>query len=303
MMPGNFSVFLALRSARTYLYACGARSSEKHEKFPRSHWLILLPTLIALVGCASAKPEGELTGTIGSLYNDGMDALKEGKYDKAAHQFSELERQYPYSGWATRAQIMEAYTKFKSGEYEESNQSLERFIRQNPGHPDLAYAFYLKGLNHYNRLTDVMRDQSQTRQARDAFQEVVNRFPESKYAQDAKLKLTLTEDHLAGREMVVGRFYQQQQQHLAAINRYKAVVKEYQTTTQAPEALYRLIESYLALGVSDEAQRAGAILGYNYPNSDWYAKGYDLLTGSNLAPAGQRATWAQRLKRGVEDLF
>lgn len=260
--------------------------------------------LIALLGgCASAKPEGELTGTIGGLYNSGMDALKESRFDSAAHHFAELERQYPYSGWATRAQIMEAYTQYRAKNYEESNQSLERFIRQNPGHPDLGYAFYLKGLNHYNRLTDVMRDQAQTRLARDAFQEVVNRFPQSKYAQDARLKLTLTEDHLAGREMVVGRYYLQQQQYLAAINRFKDVVKEFQTTSQAPEALYRLVEAYLALGVGDEAQRAGAILGYNYPTSEWYAKAYDLLTGNNLAPAGQQKTWAQQLKRGLGDLF
>jgi outer membrane protein assembly factor BamD len=263
-------------------------------------WLLLA---VVLVGCASTKPEGELTGTIGSLYNDGMDALQQGRYQAAVHHFSELERQYPYSGWATRAQIMEAYTQFKAGNHEESNQVLERFIKQNPGHPDLGYAYYLQGLNHYYRLTDVMRDQTQTRAARDAFQEVVNRFPQSKYAQDAKLKLTLTEDHLAGREMVVGRFYQQQQQYLAAMNRFKTVVKEYQTTAQAPEALYRLIECYLALGVADEAQRAGAILGYNYASSDWYAKGYDLLTGNHLAPQGQRTTWAQQLKRGLEDLF
>lgn len=257
----------------------------------------------ALVGCASTPKEGELTGTIGSLYNDGMEALEQGKYTDATHFFTELERQYPYSGWAARAQIMEAYTQFKARNHEQSITAIERFVKLNPGHPELPYMFYLKGLNHYYRLTDVNRDQEQTRLARDAFNEVVSRFPTSKYAQDAKLKLTLTEDHLAGREMVVGRYYQKQQQYLAAINRFRTVVQEYQQTSQTQEALYRLTESYLAIGVADEAERAASILGYNYPDSVWYTKAYALLTKQNLAPAGEQKTWAQKLKRGFSDMF
>lgn len=256
-----------------------------------------------LAGCATKTAEGELTGSIGSLYNDGMEALQAGKYTDAAHYFSELERQYPYSGWAARSQIMEAYTQFKADNYDQSILAIERFIKINPGHPELPYMYYLKGLNHYNRLTDVMRDQSQTRLARDAFNEVVSRYPTSKYAQDAKLKLTLTEDHLAGREMVVGRYYLKQQHYLAAINRFRTVVQDYQQTSQTQEALYRLTESYLALGVTDEAQRAASILGYNYPESEWYTKAYALLTGQNLAPEGEQKTWAQKLKRGFEDMF
>lgn len=291
-IPATFPVFLALRSA------------EKREKLSRSlRFLPFVSLAFFIAGCATAKPEGELTGSINTLYNVGMDNLKEGKYQQAAHQFTELQRQYPYSGWATRAQEMEAYTQFKAGNHAESILAIEQFIKLNPGHPDLPYMYYLKGLNHYNRLTDVMRDQQQTRMARDAFAEVVNRFPTSKYAQDAKLKLTLCEDHLGGREMVVGRYYQKQNQHLAAINRFRAVLKDYQTTAQAPEALYRLTESYLALGVTDEAQRAGSILGYNYPDNAWYAKAYTLLTDQNLAPKGGQSTWATKFKRGLKDLF
>lgn len=266
-------------------------------------WLAVCGVAVVVAGCAGTPTEGELTGTVGSLYNDGMDALGEKRYEKAVHYFSELERQYPYSGWATKAQIMEGYAQFQQGNHEESNVTLERFIRMHPGHPQLPYAYYLKGLNHYNRLTDVMRDQEQTRKARDAFAEVVNRFPESKYAADAKLKLTLCDDHLAGREMVVGRFYLKQQQYLPAINRFRAVVKEYQKSAQTPEALYRLTEAYMALGVNDEAQRAASILGYNYPASEWYEKAYNLLTEQNLAPKGQKDSWAKKLARGFADMF
>jgi outer membrane protein assembly factor BamD len=311
-MPAIFLVFLALRSAHINAYAYGPRAAEKRKKLSRHLMfnpaiflrLCILGGVVLLTGCASsAAKDGELTGTIGSLYNAGMDALKEKKYIEATHNFTELERQYPYSAWATRAQVMDAYTQFKASNYDESIATIERFIKLNPGHPELPYMYYLKGLNHYNRLTDVMRDQAQTRLAREAFNEVISRFPESKYAQDAKLKLTLTEDHLAGREMVVGRYYQKQQQHLAAVNRFREVITNYQQTSQTPEALYRLTESYLVLGVADEAQRAASILGYNYPDSEWYTKAYALLTGQNLAPQGGQKTWAQKLQRGFKDIF
>lgn len=264
--------------------------------------LSLLATT-SLIACASGPQEGDLTGTVGTLYNDGLDALVEKKYDTAIHNFSELERQYPYSGWSTRGQILTAYAQLIKGDHEESILTAERFIKLHPGHQNLDYMFYLKGLNHYYRMRDVNRDQGHTREALEAFQEVVSRYPESIYARDAKLKITLCEDHLAGKEMAVARFYQTQGQHLAAINRFREVIRTYQTSAQTPEALYRITESYLILGVSDEATRAAAILGYNYPASPWYQKVYNLLTAENLAPKGGEKSWPQKIGQGIKDLF
>ncbi len=269
--------------------------------------IVVLGLLLAstmLTACAGGeKPEGELTGSVGQLYNDGMDNIQKKKYPQAVHNFEELDRQYPYSGWATRGQIMTAYAQMMNEDHDESLATIERFIKMHPGHQNLAYMYYLAGLNHYYQMTDVNRDQSATQDALDAFNEVVNRFPQSPYARDARLKITLCTDHLAGKEMTVGRYYQGQKLHLAAINRFRNVVQNYQTSSQTPEALYRLTESYLSLGVTDEALRAASILGYNYPGSEWYSKAYDLLTNQKLAPAGEKEAWAKKLARGFKDLF
>lgn len=262
-----------------------------------------LLAVVILAACASAKEEGELNGTVGSLYNDGLDQINNGKYESAIHSFSELDRQYPYSGWATRGQILTAYAQLLKSDHEESIDTIDRFIKMHPGHPDLAYMYYLRGLNSYYQISDVNRDQGYTQKAREAFTEVVNRFPDSIYSRDARLKLTLCEDHLAGKEMTVGRFYMANQQYLAAINRFREVIKNYQTSTQTPEALYRLTEAYLALGVNDEATRAASILGYNYPASPWYKRAYALLTDRQLAPVGQEESWAKKIGRGFKDLF
>lgn len=268
---------------------------------------IIFSALLAatlLTACASTKEaEGELNGTVGSLYNDGMDNLQKKKYPAAIHNFEELDRQYPYSGWATRGQVMTAYAQLLNEEYDDSISTIERFVKMHPGHKDLAYMYYLAGLNHYYQMTDVNRDQSETQKALDAFNEVINRFPESPYARDARLKITLCNDHLAGKEMTIGRYYQGQRMYLPAINRFRNVVQNYQTSSQTPEALYRLTETYLSLGVTDEALRAASILGYNYPGSEWYSSAYDLLTARKLAPEGQKTDWAQKLARGFQDLF
>lgn len=264
--------------------------------------LLILAATTALAACAS-KPEGELTGTVGELYNEAMDNMKKGRYPQAVHGFEELDRQYPYSQWATKAQLNVAYAQFLDKNYDETVVAAQRFLRLHPGHKDAPYALYLVGLAHYGKMSDVNRDQSATAEALAAFEELVARFPESQYARDAKLKITLCKDHLAGKEMAVGHYYQSQKQYLAAINRFKAVVSTYQTSSHTPEALYRLTESYLALGINDEATRAAAILGYNHPGSPWYAKAYGLLEGKNLAPAGQSKSWAGQVMKGVKDLF
>ncbi|MFZ2587349.1 MAG: outer membrane protein assembly factor BamD [Alphaproteobacteria bacterium] len=263
---------------------------------------ILLSSCILFSACAS-KPEGELSGTVAELYNKGMAEMKVGKHKDAVHTFDELNRQYPYSGWATRAEMMTAYAQLQNEDFDEAIVTANHFIKYHPGHKDLAYVYYLKGLANYNRIRDVMRDQGYTREALAAFEEVANRFPESLYARDAKLKITLCKDHLAGKEMQVGRYYQAQKQYLAAINRFQEVVKLYQTSSQTPEALYRLTESYLALGLTDEAQRAAAILGHNYGSNEWYSKAYGLLTAQNLAPVGKEKSWYSQMYKGVKALF
>lgn len=267
---------------------------------------ILLAALAAatiLTACASSGPEGDLNGTIGSLYNDGMDSMQAKNYKTAIHNFEELQRQYPYSGWATRSEVMTAYAQIQDDQYDAATVTLERFIKMHPGHSLLPYAYYLVGLVYYNQMSDVARDQGNTDKALAAFTELVNRYPDSDYARSAKLKITLCKDHLAGKEMMVGRYYQAEGQYLPAINRFQNVVNQYQTTTQTPEALYRLTESYLVLGVNDEAKRAAAILGYNYPGSEWYGKAYALLTEKQLAPAGQEKSWAEQISKGVKKLF
>jgi outer membrane protein assembly factor BamD len=215
------------------------------------------------------------------LYNRALDDLGAQEYKSAAKEFEEVDRQHPYSVWATKAQIMAAFTYYQSNKYDEAQIALDRFIQLHPGHKDIPYAYYLKALCYYEQISDVRRDQAMTQKALDALAEVVKRFPETPYARDARLKVELTIDHLAGKEMDIGRYYQKQEQYIGAINRYRVVIERYQTTTHVPEALHRLVECYLALGVKSEAKEAAAVLGHNFPGSDWYADSYFLMTGED----------------------
>jgi outer membrane protein assembly factor BamD len=190
---------------------------------------------------------------------------------------------------------MAAYAHYRNDSYTEAVNTLDRFIELHPGNRDIAYAYYLKALCYYEQISDVRRDQKMTREARSALQEIVRRFPDTKYARDAQLKLDLTEDHLAGAEMAVGRYYLDNGHYLAAIKRFRTVVEEYQTTSHVPEALHRLVEAYLALGVTDEAQATAAVLGHNYPGSDWYADSYELLTGRDVTPERDEDSWISRI--------
>jgi outer membrane protein assembly factor BamD len=213
-----------------------------------------------------------------TLYNDAMDELMAESYQPAAEMFDEVERQHPYSAWATKGQLMAAFAYYKKSSYPEAVVTLDRFIQLHPAHAHVDYAYYLKALCYYERITDVARDQKTTERARDGFEEVMTRFPDTSYAADAGRKLVLIRDQLAGKEMAIGRYYQKRGHYLAAINRFRTVVDDYETTSHAPEALHRLTELYLALGVTDEAQRTAAVLGYNYPGSEWYQDSYALLT-------------------------
>jgi len=243
-------------------------------------------------GCGSSDDDKNyVEQPVEVLYNRALDSLGQQDYKQAAKGFEEVDRQHPYSVWATKAQIMAAFAYYQSNKYDDAIIALDRFIQLHPGHRDIPYAYYLKALCYYEQISDVGRDQRITQQALDALAEVVKRFPETPYARDSRLKVELAIDHLAGKEMAVGRYYQQNQQYVGAINRYRVVIERYQTTTHVPEALHRLVECYLSLGVKQEAQETAAVLGHNFPGSDWYQDSYFLMTGEGTRPADEKSGW------------
>jgi outer membrane protein assembly factor BamD len=219
------------------------------------------------------------------LYNTGMDQLEVGEYEQAARNFEEVERQHPFSIWAPRAQLMSGYAYFRGDMYDDAVLALDRFLQLHPSHPDAAYAYYLRASTYYEQIVDVSRDQTYTRQALEALDDVIRRYPESDYARDARLKRDLTIDHLAGKEMEVGRYYLRDDKVISAINRFTYVLVNYQATSHAPEALHRLVEAYMALGLPDEARKYAAVLGHNFPSSEWYSDSYELLTGERVQVA------------------
>ena len=218
------------------------------------------------------------------IYRQGFEEMEQRDWDRAKLFFNEVERQHPFSKWARRSMLMTAYANYKSTNYEEAVATAQRFIGLHPGSDSAPYAYYLIAMSYYDQIYDVGRDQETTVNAEAALQQVVRRYPESDYAADARLKLELTHDHLAGKEMAVGRFYLKQNQQLAAIGRFKNVVRDYETTSQTEEALHRLVEAYVGLGIIGEAKMVGSVLGYNHPTSPWYADSYQLLAeyGVNL---------------------
>jgi outer membrane protein assembly factor BamD len=219
-----------------------------------------------------------------AIYAAGVAALREQRYAQAVELFETLEREHPFSVWTTNAKVLSAYGDYMRNRYTEALGQLDRFIQLHPAHRDIAYAYYLRALAHYEQISDSQRDQRQTDQALAALQDVVNRFPETAYARDARLKIDLARDHLAGAEMNIGRFYLRQQLMNAAIGRFRRVVEEYQTTNHVPEALHRLTEIYLSLGLREEAARTASVLGHNFPGSAWYQDSYALLVPG--APPG-----------------
>jgi outer membrane protein assembly factor BamD len=214
---------------------------------------------------------------VNTLYNAGWQRMEAGNYAVAAAIFDEVERQHPYSVWARRAQLMSAFCYYAAKDHTKSIDSARRFLSIHPGNRDAPYALYLIALNYYEQISDVTRDQAVTRQALDSLGELVRRYPNTAYAEDARLKIDLVRDHLAGKEMEIGRFYQRRRQWLASVVRFRAVVDEFQTTSHTPEALMRLTESYLALGIPEEARRSAAVLGANYPQTRWYERAYELV--------------------------
>ena len=267
--------------------------------------LILLP--LAACGTAwdgrqeSLSPRSAATQDTSpeALFASGIEALNRGEYARAVALFDTVDREHPYSAFATNAKLMGAYGEYMRNRYTEALGALDRFIQLHPAHRDIAYAYYLRALCLYEQINDVERDQRTTEQALVALQDVVNRFPNTPYARDARLKMDLGRDHLAGREMTVGRFYQTRRLHLAAIGRFRRVVDEFQTTNHVPEALHRLTELYLTLGMVEEARRTACVLGHNYPGSPWYQDSYVLLVEGAERDSLDRPSWFRRTFGGL----
>lgn len=266
--------------------------------------LLPLFALLCLAACGDEEDDidalAQKNESVDTLYDRAADTFAAKKYKAAIEDFEEVERQHPYSEWAPRGQIMAAYAAYKAGQYDDAISILDRFVKLHPTHKSTPYAYYLKALCYYIQIVDVGRDQRTTEDARVALQEVVERYPDSDYARDAKLKLDLTDDHLAGKEMEIGRYYLTRDEYIAAANRFKFVIDNYQTTSHTPEALHRLVEVNLRLGLIDEAKKNAAVLGYNFPGSDWYKYSYEMMEG-NLTPEEKVSTFDKYLNPFSDD--
>jgi outer membrane protein assembly factor BamD len=228
-------------------------------------------------------------------YNQGLEKLANGSPSEAAKKFTELGKQYPGSEWAQKGLLMTTYADYQAGSYTDAETSAERYLKEYPKAPDADYVAYLRANAFYQQIPDISRDQDTTAKAMEAFQDLVKKYPNSEYVEDAKFKIDVTQDQLAGKEMSIGRFYLNRHNYTAAINRFRNVLQFYQTTRHAPEALYRLVEAYLGLGVADEAQTAAAVLGHNFPDSQWYKDAYSLLKGKGLSPQENSNSWISKI--------
>jgi outer membrane protein assembly factor BamD len=254
----------------------------------------LVLVLFVFTACASKDDEPLPDKPVEELYNSATELLNKKEYGRAAKEFEEVERQHPYSQWSARAQLMAAYAQYQAMDYDDAISTLDQFIQTHPGNASISYAYYMKALCYYERLADVRRDQSNALSALKALQDVVSRYPSTTYARDSLLKIALVNDHLAGAEMEIGRNYLKQKLYTAAIGRFRTVVEKYQTTSHVPEALHRLVECYLALGIANEAKATAAVLGHNFPGSKWYEDSYALLVQNKLTPGDQEGSWIGR---------
>lgn len=248
------------------------------------------------------KPEITPSVPAEQLYNEGLGLLQKNDFTDAAKKFTDLDKQYPFSVWSKKALILQTYAYYTARNYEEAVTAGRRYLTLHPASPDAAYAAYMVGMSYYNQIPDVTRDQERTEKALLTLQEVVQRWPNSEYASDAKYKIQVAKDQIAGREMVVGRYYLERRNYTAAINRFRLVVSSYQSTNQVEEALSRLAESYVALGIMNEAQTAAAVLGHNFPDSRWYRDTYTLLQSKGSEPREDRGSWISRAfaKTGIK---
>lgn len=272
----------------------------RNEK-PRTSWIrgaLVVAALSLLAACGGGEEAVPLdTLSAEELYKRAEFELEAGAPDDAARLFGEVERLYPYSEWAKRALVMQAFSYHRDRDYESARGAAERYLATFPADEDAAWAQYLLALSYYDQIDDVGRDQGLTFEALQALRAVIEEYPESDYARSAVLKFDLAFDHLAAKEMEVGRYYLKRGHYVAAINRFRVVVEDFQTTTQTPEALHRLVEAYLSLGLTDEAQTAGAILGFNFQSTDWYQDSFALLTGRGLRPDATGDNWLSAVYR------
>jgi outer membrane protein assembly factor BamD len=256
-----------------------------------------LALLLVLPACGmfGAKDAQVADDPADRLYNEGLYLLNNKKDHKAAvKKFEEVDRQHPYSEWARKALIMSAYAHYEGHDYDEAIAAAKRYVTLHPGSPDAAYAQYLIGASNFEQIPDISRDQGRTEKAMQALEEVTRKFPNTEYAASAKRKIEIARDQLAGKEMTVGRYYLDKRDYIGAINRFKVVVTQYQTTRHVEEALMRLTEIYMALGVVAEAQTAAAVLGHNFPDSSWYKDAYDLVRSGGVEPSENKASWISR---------
>lgn len=233
------------------------------------------------------------------IYNQGLARLHSGDDKGAAKEFGGLEKQYPYSAWSRKALLMQTYSQYQGGQYDDAIASARRYVTLYPASKDAAYAYYLGGMSEYNTIPDVSRDQANAQKAIVWFTELIQKYPKSEYVGDAKFKIRVANDQLAGKVMAIGRYYLHRKEYAAAINRFHEVLAKYQTTREAKEALYRLTEAYLAMGITSEAQTAAAVLGHNFPDSRWYKSAYNLLKGGGLQPNENQGSWISKVFRKV----
>jgi outer membrane protein assembly factor BamD len=274
--------------------------------------VVVMAAGIALSGCASTTlPSfasifgGEDKNAIqpdepaDKLYNEGLTHLQKKEYSPAAKKFEEVDRQHPYSEWGRKSLLMSAYAYYEEGKYDETAQAATRYVTLHPGSPDAAYAAYLAAASYYDQIPDITRDQARTEKALKALEEVVRKYPDSQYAETARQKVGVARDQLAGKEMLIGRYYLERRNYTGAINRFKAVVTQYQTTRHVEEALMRLTEAYMALGIVNEAQTAAAVLGHNFPDSPWYQDAYKLVQSGGVEPREYKDSWIVRAFKSV----
>ncbi len=272
------------------------------QRLARLKWAVLALALVGLAACSkstSGTPDAFANDKpAGNLYNEGLAYLNGGKLKDATKSFDEVDRQHPYSEYARKALIMSTFSSYKRGDFDTTIASGNRYLALYPGSPDAAYANYLIGLSYFRRIPDVTRDQGMTRKALAAFEDIVNNYPDSEYVTDAKDKVVACRDQLAGKEMQIGRYYLEQRNYLAAINRFKTVVTQYQRTRHVEEALERLAEANMALGLTGEAQTATAVLGHNFPDSPWYKDAYKLIKTGGLEPRENTGSWISKAFAG-----
>jgi outer membrane protein assembly factor BamD len=293
------------------VFAQGSASRLARRAAPKLVWaLVVLSAASALAGCSMLEefnPFGaekykmviEPDVPASKVYDQGLAKLSNGAPQEAAKKFTDLGKQYPGSDWARKGLIMTTYAQYQAGDFESAEQSAQRYVKEYPKTPEAAYALYLEASSYYSQIPDISRDQDRSAKALEAFKKVVQDYPNSEYVNDSKFKIQVTSDQLAGKEMSIGRFYLNRRNYTAAINRFRAVLSGYQNTRHAEEALYRLTEAYMGLGITDEAQTAAAVLGHNFPDGQWYKDAYALLKGGGLEPVEHQESWISKLYHTV----